>query len=119
MKRLKVDSVPEYIAAFPPDVQKVLKRIRSIIRKAAPKAEEKISYGIPAYKLDGAVVYFAAFKSHVSLYPMTAPVKTKFRKELAGYKGGKGTVQFPLDEPIPYPLIERLVRFKFKTVKNA
>ena len=110
-------TVVEYIERFPPDVQKILKRIRSIVRKAAPKAEEKISYGIPAYKLDKTVVYFAAFKTHVSLYPMTAPVKTKFKKELSGYKGGKGTVQFPLDEPIPYALIERLVKFKFRPAR--
>lgn len=112
--RAKAATVDEYIAGFPSDVRGILKKIRAIIRKAAPKAEETISYGVPAYKWDGPVVYFAAFKSHVSLYPMTAPVKTKFEKELAGYKGGKGTIQFPLDEPIPYALIARLVKFKVR-----
>lgn len=115
-----MNTVAEYIEAFPPDVRAILKKIRAIIRKAAPKAEESITYRIPTYKLNGkGLVYFAAFKSHVSLYPMTGPIRLKFKKELAGLKGGKGTIQFPLDEPIPYGLIEKLVKFKIKERVSA
>lgn len=113
-------TVDAYIGEFPPDVQAILEKIRMTIRKAAPKAEESISYRVPTFKLNGRpLVYFAAFKSHVSLYPMTAPIKTKFKKEVAGYKGGKGTIQFPLAEPIPYALIGKLVRFKVAQAKKA
>ena len=114
MTKPKPQTVAEYIAGFPPDVRAVLKKIRLAIRKAAPDATESISYGIPTFKMQGPVVYFAAFKSHVSLYPMTGPIREKFKKELVGYKGGKGTIQFPLDEPIPLALIARLVKFKVK-----
>jgi uncharacterized protein YdhG (YjbR/CyaY superfamily) len=112
MKRTAPDSVDEYIAGFPDEVQKVLKKIRATIRKAAPKAAESISYQIPTYILDGKVlIYFAGFAKHVSVYP--APRETKeFKKELAAYKGGKGTIQFPLDEKIDYDLITRIVKFK-------
>lgn len=106
------DTVAEYIDTFPADVQKILKKIRSTIRKAAPKATESISYQIAAYKLDGKVlIYFAGFSKHVSVYPAprTAP---EFAEELAAYKGGKGTAQFPLDKPIPYELITRIVNFR-------
>ena len=106
------ESVDSYIAGFPPDVQKVLEKIRKIIRKAAPKAEESISYQIPAYKLNGKVlIYFAGFPKHVSVYPAPREAK-EFKKELAAYKGGKGTVQFPLDKKIDYDLISRIVKFK-------
>src|SRR5690606_34005969 len=106
------ETVPEYIETFPPEVQKILKKIRATIRKAAPKATESISYQIAAYKLDGKVlIYFAGFSKHVSVYPAprSAP---EFAEELAAYKGGKGTVQFPLDKPIPYELITRIVSFR-------
>jgi uncharacterized protein YdhG (YjbR/CyaY superfamily) len=106
-------TVDEYIAKFPKPVQAILRKIRKTIRAAAPDAEESISYRIPTYKLNGhPVIYFAGFKSHIGLYPMTATVKTKFKKELSGYKGGKGTVKLPLDEPIPYALIARIAKFK-------
>ena len=105
-------TVDDYIAGFPKNVREILRKIRKTIRAAAPDAEESISYRIPTYKLNGPLIYFAAFKKHIGLYPVTAPVKAKFKKELAGYKGGKGTVQFPLDEPIPYALIARIVKFK-------
>lgn len=109
----KVETVDAYIAGFPPDVQEVLSKIRAIVRRVAPKADESITYRVPTFKLEGRpFVYFAAFQSHVSLYPMTAPVKARFKKELTGYKGGKGTIQFPLDEPLPYALIRKLVKFK-------
>ena len=107
----KPTTVPEYIAGFPADVQTILRKIRATIRKAAPKAVESISYGVPTYKMDGPLIYFAAFKNHVGVYPVTAPVRAKF-KELSQYAGGKGTAKFPLDEPIPYPLITKIVKFK-------
>ena len=113
-KRVTSKDVDEYIAGFPDDVQKILKKIRTTIRKAAPKAEEKISYGIPTFTLNGRpFIYFAGFKNHVSVYPAPRG-SAEFKKELAGYKGGKGTVQFPLDKPIPYELITRIVKFRIK-----
>lgn len=106
-------NIDEYIAGFPEDVQKVLKKVRATIRKAAPKAEESISYQIPTYKLNDVLIYFAGFKNHIGVYPAprSAP---EFKKELASYKGGKGTIQFPLDNPIPYELITRIVKFRAK-----
>jgi uncharacterized protein YdhG (YjbR/CyaY superfamily) len=88
------------------------------IRKAAPSAEESISYRIPAFKLNGPLVYFAAYKSHIGLYPMTAAIKKKFKKELSVYEGGKGTIRLPLDKPIPYPLIGRIVKFQVRENLN-
>ncbi len=116
MNRTTPESVDDYIADFPTDVQKVLRKIRATIRKAAPKAAESISYQIPAYKLDGKVlIYFAGFAKHVSVYPAPRDAK-EFKKELASYKGGKGTVQFPLGEKIDYDLIARIVKFKIEKI---
>jgi uncharacterized protein YdhG (YjbR/CyaY superfamily) len=110
--RAATENIDEYISLFPADVQKVLKKIRATIRKAAPKAVESISYQIPTYKVDGkALIYFAGFAKHVSVYPAPREAE-EFKNELAGYKGGKGTVQFPLDKPIPYELITCIVKFK-------
>ena len=106
-------TIDEYIAGFPPDVQKILEKIRLTIRKAAPKAEEAISYGIPAFKLNGNLVFFAAYKNHIGVYPAPRG-NEKFKKELSAYEGGKGTVRFPLDKPIPFGLISRIVRFRVK-----
>lgn len=110
----KAKNVDEYITSYPKEVQNILVQIRATIKKAVPKAEEVISYGIPAFKLHGkGLIYFAAFKNHIGLYP--APRGNElFKKELSVYKGGKGTVQFPLDEPIPLSLITRIVKFKVK-----
>jgi uncharacterized protein YdhG (YjbR/CyaY superfamily) len=107
-------NIDEYIAGFPKDVQKILREIRTTIRKVAPRAEESISYRIPTFKLEGPLVYFAAFKSHIGMYPMTGATRKTFEKELSKYEGGKGTVRFPLDRPIPHALIGRIVRFKVK-----
>jgi uncharacterized protein YdhG (YjbR/CyaY superfamily) len=107
-------SVDEYIAGFPLEVQKILQKIRATIRKAAPRAEEKISYGVPSFSLDGrGFAYFAGYKNHVSVYPAPRGVE-QFKKALSAYKGGKGTVQFPLDEPIPFNLITRIVKFRMQ-----
>jgi uncharacterized protein YdhG (YjbR/CyaY superfamily) len=106
-------NIDEYIAGFPPEVQEILQKIRLTIRKAAPKAEEAISYMIPAFKLNGNLVFFAAYKKHIGLYP--APRGNEaFKEELSAYGGGKGTVQFPLDKPIPYALIRKIVKFRVK-----
>jgi uncharacterized protein YdhG (YjbR/CyaY superfamily) len=117
LTRTKFANIDEYIEGFPDDVQKILKKIRTTIRKAAPKAEETISYGIPTFKLNSSLIYFAGFKKHVSVYPAprSAP---EFKQELASYGGGKGTVQFPLDKPIPYDLITRIVKFRMKVLES-
>jgi len=111
--RSKAATIDEYIAAFPPVVQSILRKIRLTIRKAIPEAKEKISYRIPAFTLDGDLIYFAAFKNHIGMYP---PVRgdEKLQKELARYRGEKGNLKFPLDEPIPYGLITRIVEARLK-----
>lgn len=106
------ETIDDYIAGFPPKVQKILKQIRMTIKRAAPNAEESISYRIPTFKLNGPLIYFAAFKAHIGLYPMNSAIKQKFKKELAGYEQSKGTVRLPLDRPIPYALIGRIVQFR-------
>jgi len=106
--------IDEYIAGFPQDVQDMLEKMRKTIRRAAPDAEETISYRIPTFKLKGPLVYFAAFKAHIGFYPVTSAVKEKFKKELSIYERAKGTVRFPLDKPIPYTLIGRIVKFRVK-----
>jgi uncharacterized protein YdhG (YjbR/CyaY superfamily) len=106
-------NIDEYIAGFPQDVQTILEKIRTTIRKAAPGAEEKISYQMPTFTLKGNLVHFAAFKKHLGFYPIPTGIK-KFEKELSVYKMGKGSVQFPLDKPIPYDLITKIVKFRVK-----
>ncbi len=106
-------NVDEYIAGFPRDIQEILVKIRSTIRKAAPGAEEKISYQMPTFTLNGNLVHFAAFKEHIGFYPTPSGTE-KFQRELSAYKGGKGSIRFPLDEPIPFALIEKIVRFRVK-----
>ena len=106
--------IDEYIAGFPDDVQKRLERIRITIKKAAPDSEETISYQIPTFTLKGKyLVYFAAYRKHIALYPAPRG-NEKFKKELSSYEGGKGTVRFPLDKPIPFGLIARIVKFRIK-----
>ncbi len=107
-------SVDDYISYSPGDVQAILRNIRTIILKTAPEAVESISYGMPAYKLAGKpLVYFAAFKKHIGFYA-TPTGHAEFAKDLVNYKQGKGSVQFPLDEPMPYDLIKRIVAFRVK-----
>jgi uncharacterized protein YdhG (YjbR/CyaY superfamily) len=110
-------SVDEYIASQPKAAQVTLERVRSAIRKAVPKAEEVISYKIPTYKLHGSpVLYFAGWKEHYSLYPATAHVVAAFKNDLAPYELSKGTIRFPLSEPVPVKLIERIAKFRAKEV---
>ena len=103
-----MSDIDQYIEQFPPDVQEILQKIRTTVARAVPKAEEKISYRIPAFMLDGIVIYFAAFKKHIDVFP---PVRDpKLKKEVARYAGPKGNLQFPLNERIPYALIGRIAK---------
>lgn len=105
--------IDEYIAGLPNDVREILEEIRTTIRKAAPDAEETIKYQMPTFTLNGNLVHFAAFKKHIGFYPAPRGSET-FKDELSGYEGGKGTVRFPLDEPIPFDLISKIVKFRVK-----
>ena len=106
-------TIDEYIQTFPEEVQIILEKMRQTIRKAAPEAEEAISYQIPTFKLNGNLVHFAAFKNHVSFFPMARGVEA-FKKELSRFKGSRGTVQFPLDRPVPYDLVRKITVFRRK-----
>lgn len=113
MKQEKPANVEAYIASFPESTQALLQQVRSIIKKAAPEAEEVISYSMPAYKQGSILVYFAGYAQHIGFYPTASGIKA-FEKEIAGYKHSKGAVQFPLDQPLPAALITKIVKFKLK-----
>jgi uncharacterized protein YdhG (YjbR/CyaY superfamily) len=106
-------NIDEYIADFPLDIQEILKKVRATIKKAAPDAEEIINYGIPTFTLKGNLVHFAGFKTHIGFYPTPSGIE-KFKKDLSVYKWAKGSVQFPLDKPIPYGLITKIIKFRVK-----
>jgi uncharacterized protein YdhG (YjbR/CyaY superfamily) len=115
MAKTDFKSVDDYIATHPAEVQKVLQRVRSTIRKALPDAQETISYQIPAYKQHGgAVIYFAGWKEHFSIYPASTELVAAVGDELAGHVVSKGTIRFPLGEPVPTQLIARIARFREK-----
>lgn len=117
MAKANFQSVDAYIASQPEAVQGLLERVRSTIRKAVPGAEEVISYNIPTYKLHGsAILYFAVWKQHYSLYPAKDRLVAAFQDDLASYKISKGTIRFPLSEPVPVKLIERIAKFRAKEV---
>lgn len=107
------NEIDEYIAGFPDDVQVILQKVRKTIRDVAPEAQEKINYGIPTFTLNGNLVHFAGFKNHIGFYPTPSGVE-KFKKELSKYEGAKGSVKFPLDQPIPYDLITKITEFRVK-----
>ena len=109
----EISSVDAYISSFPAETQAVLEQVRTTIKKAAPKAEEVISYSMPAYKLNGILVYFAAYQHHIGFYP-TASGIANFQKEFENYKSSKGAVQFPLDKKMPLALITKIVKFRLK-----
>ena len=109
-------SIDTYIAQFPRETQAILQQIRKAIRAAAPAAEEAISYGIPTFKLHGNLVHFAAWKNHVGFYPASSGI-TAFAADLSRYEVSRGTVQFPLDEKIPYGLIKRITTFRVRENK--
>lgn len=113
-KRFK--TMDEYIKTFPEDVQGILEKMRQTIGKAAPEATEAISYQMPTFKLNGKnLVHFAAWKNHIGFYPTPSGTEA-FKKELSRYKGAKGSVQFPLEEPIPYDLVKKVVMFRMKEI---
>ena len=115
MNSPKPASVDDYIASFPLEVQDALNQVRATIKQTAPEAEETISYAMPAYKLNGMLVYFAAFKHHIGLYALPSGNEA-FKKELKTYKTGRGSIQFPLNKPMPLDLIARIV--KFRVIEN-
>ncbi len=106
-------TIDAYIAAFPDDVQAILQQIRRAVHEVAPEATEAIAYGMPTFKLHGNLVHFAAFKNHIGFYPVPSGIEA-FQEELAAYKQGKGSVQFPLNRPMPYDLIRRIVEFRVR-----
>lgn len=105
------ENIDNYIAGFPEDIQQILEKIRATIKNAAPEAEETIKYRMPTFTLKGNLVHFAAFKNHIGFYPAPTGIES-FRKELSAYKGAKGSVQFPLDKPLPLSLITKIVRYR-------
>lgn len=118
MKNAGANNVDEYISRFPESTLHLLQQLRATVKKAAPDAEELISYGMPAYKYKGVLVYFAGYKNHIGFYS-TPTGHAAFQKQLSVYKAGKGSVQFPLDKPLPLALITKIVKFRVKenTVK--
>ncbi len=111
------DNVDEYIAGFPSDVQVILKQIRTTIAKVAPEAEEAIKYQIPTFVLNGNLVHFAAFKNHIGFYPTPSGIEA-FKDELSRYEGAKGSVKFPIDQPMPLRLIEKIVTFRLQEART-
>ena len=116
--RAPVETIDDYIANFPKDVQLLLQTLRRTIQAEAPEAEEAISYQMPAFRLYGKnLVYFAAAKNHIGFYPTPSGVAA-FQKELAGFKTAKGSIQFPMDQPLPLPLIRKIVKFRVQSEKK-
>jgi len=114
MARSQFRTIDEYIARFPKDVRDILEELRRVIRESTPEAEETISYGIPTFDLNGRhLVHFAAYKNHVGFYPTSSGIKA-FKKELSPFRTSKGTAQFPLDKPIPFDLVKKIVKFRVK-----
>lgn len=111
--RAAPEDIGAYIAGFPRDVREILEKLRRTIREAAPDAEETINYQIPTFTLKGNLVHFGAFKTHIGFYPTPSGMR-KFEKELSAFEGAKGSVKFPLDRPIPYALVARIVRFRVR-----
>lgn len=107
----KPTDVDEYITGYPKEIQKLLQQLRATVKKAAPQANEVISYGMPAFKMNGMLVWFAAHTKHIGFYPRVSGIKV-FKKELSIYKGAEGSVQFPLDKPLPLGLITKIVKFR-------
>jgi uncharacterized protein YdhG (YjbR/CyaY superfamily) len=112
-----IKTIDDYIAGFPENVREILEQLRQTIRKCAPKAEETISYQMPAFRQKRILVYFAAFKNHIGFYPTPSGIE-KFRKELSGYEVSKGTIKFRIDKPVPFDLIEKIVKFRVKEVSQ-
>ena len=113
MQRARFNTIDEYIGTFPSNIQDVLQELRQTIRKAAPEAEETISYQIPTFRLNGNLVHFGAFKNHIGFFPTSSGIRA-FKKELSRYEVSKGTVRFPMDKPLPLSLVSRIVKFRVK-----
>jgi len=111
------NDIDKYISGFPKEIQTMLEQIRLTIRQAAPEAEETIKYAMPTFVLNGNLVHFAAFKNHIGFYPVPSGIEA-FKKELSVYKGAKGSVQFPLNKPMPLDLITKIVKFRVKENLN-
>jgi uncharacterized protein YdhG (YjbR/CyaY superfamily) len=113
MKENKISfkTIDEYISPFPPEVQEILQTLRKVIKESAPEAKEKISYQMPTFALRGNLVHFAAYKNHIGFYPGASGIAA-FEQKLSEYKSSKGTVQFPIDKPLPYELISEMVKFR-------
>jgi uncharacterized protein YdhG (YjbR/CyaY superfamily) len=119
MQNVQAKNIDEYISAFPADIQELLQLMRKTIQEAAPEAKEAISYAIPTFKLNGNLVHFAAFKNHIGFYPAPMGLEA-FKEELEPYLAGKGTAQFPLDQPLPLELITKIVKFRVaKSLENV
>lgn len=117
--RIKFNTIDEYIIQFPIEVQETLKTLRKVIKEAAPEAEEKISYKMPTFILHGNLVHFAGYKNHIGFYPAPSGIEA-FKEELSQYKGAKGSVQFPIKEPLPYELIIKIVKYRaMENMKKA
>ena len=114
----KPTTIDEYIAPFPPDVQEILQKIRRTIQETAPQATEAIAYGIPTFKLKGNLIHFGGYKKHIGLYPTPSGIEA-FAEELAPYAQAKGTIKLPLDEPIPYDLITRIVEYRVQETQTT
>jgi uncharacterized protein YdhG (YjbR/CyaY superfamily) len=112
-KMVKPKNFEEYLVSFPTETQKIMVQLRETIKKAAPEADEVISYGMPSFKQNGRLLYFAAFKNHIGFYPMMTGVEA-FKTKLSSYKWGKGSIQFPLQKPLPLGLITKIVKFRVK-----
>ncbi len=112
-RRKKCKTIDEYIATFPKNVQDILQDLRQVIRETVPEAEETISYQMPAFKLDGILVWFAAFKNHIGFYPKASAIEA-FKKELSDYEVSKGTVRFAINKPVPFDLIRKIVKFRIR-----
>ena len=110
-KKVGFNSIDEYIATFPEETQKILEELRATIKAAAPDADERISYQMPTFALEGNLVHFAAWKNHIGFYPTSSGTQA-FKKELSIYEGAKGSVKFPIDKPLPLKLISRIVKFR-------
>ncbi|MGO4697982.1 iron chaperone [Paenibacillus sp. 2TAB26] len=109
--KITFETIDQYIAHYSPEIQDILEKIRGVIKVAAPEATEKISYQMPTFVLHGNLVHFAAYKNHIGLYPAPSGIEA-FKQQLSPYKGAKGSIRFPLDEPIPYELIGEIVKYR-------
>ena len=110
-KKVGFTSIDEYIATFPKEIQKILEELRATIKASAPDAEEKISYQMPTFYLKGNLIHFAAFKNHIGVYPSPSGTQA-FKRELSIYQGAKGSIKFPIDEPLPLELVRKIVKFR-------